>query len=85
MRSDEAFARDVEMRVKEDYPLLAALASGTLLEQARSETNVSEIARAELAKCFAPGRRARSASRPARPLADDSCCTRRAPTSRSGR
>ena len=55
MRSDEAFARDIEMRVKEDYPLLASLASGTLLEQARSETNVSEIARAELAKCFRRG------------------------------
>jgi hypothetical protein len=52
MHNDEAFARDVEMRVKEDYPLLAALASGPLLEQAKAETNVSEIARAELAKCF---------------------------------
>ena len=52
MRGDEAFARDVEMRAKEDYPLLAALASGTLLEQARAETNVSEVARTELAKCF---------------------------------
>jgi hypothetical protein len=52
MHGDEAFARDVEMRTKEDYPLLAALASGTLLEQARAETNVSEVARTELAKCF---------------------------------
>ena len=55
MHGDEAFARDVEMRTKEDYPLLAALASGTLLEQAKAETNVSEVARTELAKCFARG------------------------------
>ncbi len=55
MHNDEAFARDVEMRVKEDYPLLAALANGPLLEQAKAETNVSEIARAELAKCFGRG------------------------------
>jgi len=53
MRSDEAFRRDVDMRAKEDYPLLAALASGPLLAQAKDETNVSETARAEIAKCFA--------------------------------
>ena len=52
MRNDEAFQRDVEMRAKEEYPLLAALANGPLLQQARTETNVSEMARAELAKCF---------------------------------
>ncbi len=55
MRSDEAFERDVEMRAKEEYPLLAALADGPLLQQAKAETNVSEAARAELAKCFARG------------------------------
>jgi hypothetical protein len=55
MHADEAFARDVEMHTKEDYPLLAALASKTLLEQAEAETNVSEIARTELAKCFDRG------------------------------
>lgn len=55
MHGEEAFARDVEMRTKEDYPLLAALASGTLLQQARTETNVSEVARTELAKCFGRG------------------------------
>jgi hypothetical protein len=55
MHADEAFARDVEMHLKEDYPLLAALANGTLLEQAEAETNVSEIARTELAKCFGRG------------------------------
>lgn len=55
MRSDEAFERDVDMRAKEEYPLLAALASGPLLLQAKDETNVSETARAELAKCFSRG------------------------------
>jgi hypothetical protein len=55
MHADEAFARDVEMHTKEDYPLLAALANGTLLKQAEAETNVSEIARTELAKCFGRG------------------------------
>jgi hypothetical protein len=53
MRGDEDFRRDVEMRAKEDYPLLAALANGPLLQQAKVETNVSEGARVELAKCFA--------------------------------
>jgi hypothetical protein len=52
MRNDEAFRRDVEMHAKEEYPLLAALANGPLLLQAKAETNVSEAARAELAKCF---------------------------------
>jgi hypothetical protein len=52
MRSDEAFQRDVEMHAKEEYPLLAALANGPLLQQAKVETNVSELARGELAKCF---------------------------------
>ena len=52
MRSDEAFQREVEMRAKEEYPLLAALANGPMLLQAKTETNVSETARAELAKCF---------------------------------
>jgi hypothetical protein len=52
MRSDEAFRRDVDMHAKEEYPLLAALANGPLLAQAKVETNVSELARAEVAKCF---------------------------------
>jgi hypothetical protein len=52
MRNDEAFQRDVEMLAKEEYPLLAALANGPLLQQAKTETNVSELARAELAKCL---------------------------------
>ena len=52
MRSDEAFQREVEMHAKEEYPLLAALANGPLLLQAKAETNVSETARAEVAKCF---------------------------------
>jgi hypothetical protein len=52
MRSDEAFRRDVDMRAKEEYPLLAALANGPLLAQAKDETNVSELSRAEVAKCF---------------------------------
>src|SRR4030042_2814964 len=52
MHSDEAFRRDVEMHAKEEYPLLAAIANGPLLQQAKAETNVSELTRAELAKCF---------------------------------
>jgi hypothetical protein len=52
MRNDEAFRRDVEMRAKEEYPLLAALANGPLLQQARTETSVSEAVRTELAKYF---------------------------------
>lgn len=53
MRSDEAFAREVDMHAKEEYPLLAALANGPLLQQAIAETNVSETVRTEVAKCFA--------------------------------
>jgi len=52
MRGDEAFRRDVDMRAKEEYPLLAALANGPLLAQAKAETNVSETSRAEVAKCL---------------------------------
>ena len=54
MKSDPAFAKDVEIRVKEDYPLLAALASGPLLYLARTETNVSSAAADEIGKCLGP-------------------------------
>ena len=54
MKSDAAFAKDVEIRVKEDYPLLAALASGSLLYLARTETNISTATADEIAKCLGP-------------------------------
>jgi hypothetical protein len=55
MRSDGPFQRDVEVRVKEGYPLLGALANGPILLVAREETNLSETAAAEIGRCFAHG------------------------------
>jgi hypothetical protein len=52
-KSDAAFRRDVEIRVKQGYPLLTAMSNGGMLYLAGEETNVSESARAELKKCFA--------------------------------
>jgi hypothetical protein len=63
MKSDPAFAKDVEIRVKEDYPLLAALASGPLLYLARTETNISTDTADEISKCLGP-------DNSLRPLAD---------------
>ncbi len=54
VRNDDAFKRDVETRVKESYPLLAALASAPLLYLARSETNISQEAKEEIARCLEP-------------------------------
>ncbi len=54
IKSDPAFAKDVEIRVKEDYPLLAALASGPLLYLARTETNITPAAADEVGACFGP-------------------------------
>jgi hypothetical protein len=48
-----AFRRDVEMRVKQGYPLLAALANGATLAIAGEETAISEAGRTELRACFA--------------------------------
>jgi len=52
-RSDTSFCRDVEIRVKEGYPLLTALANGSLLYLAGREGPNSDQARADLARCFA--------------------------------
>jgi hypothetical protein len=51
--SDAALRREVELRVKQGYPLLSALANGALLFLAGDEAKISEEAKAELAKCFA--------------------------------
>jgi hypothetical protein len=51
--SDAAFRKDVEQRVKQDYPLLAAMANGALLFVAGEETAISDDAKAELRKHFA--------------------------------
>ena len=52
-RSDAAFRRDVDLRVKQGYPLLTAMSNGGLLFLAGEETNISDAARSELSKCFA--------------------------------
>jgi len=51
--NDAAFRRDVEQRVKQGYPLLAAMANGAILYVAAEETAVSDDAKSELKKCFA--------------------------------
>ncbi|HVP17836.1 MAG TPA: hypothetical protein VMU36_02505 [Spirochaetia bacterium] len=51
-RNDPAFQRDVEVRVKEGFPLLAALANGPVLYLAAELPGTSATAREELAKCF---------------------------------
>jgi hypothetical protein len=51
--NDAAFRRDVEQRVKQGYPLLAAMANGAILYVAGEETAVSTDAKSELKKCFA--------------------------------
>ena len=56
MKSDQAFVKEVDARVKEDYPFLAALASGPLLSLARTDTNIAAQAAEEIGKCLsAPG------------------------------
>lgn len=52
-RSDVPFRRDAEIRVKQGYPLLAALSNGGLLHAAGEATKLSDAAKAELGKCFA--------------------------------
>jgi hypothetical protein len=53
MRNDLPFQKDVEVRVKESYPLLGALANGPILLLASKETNISQQAAADIARCFA--------------------------------
>jgi hypothetical protein len=51
-KSDATFRRDVETRVKQGAPLLAALSNGALLFAAADATRIPDAARAELRKCF---------------------------------
>lgn len=51
-RNDAAFRRDVEVRVKEDFPLLSALANGSVLYLAAELPGTPEAARTELGRCF---------------------------------
>ena len=51
-RNDASFRRDVEMRVKQGAPLLAALSNGSLLFAAADGTRIPDAVRAELRKCF---------------------------------
>jgi hypothetical protein len=52
-KSDASFRRDVTARVTRAFPLLTALANGTLLYLLGKEGRVAEEAKRELAKCFA--------------------------------
>ena len=51
-KNDAAFRRDVEVRVKEALPLLAALANGSALYLASELPGTPPVARTEVAKCF---------------------------------
>jgi hypothetical protein len=51
-RNDAAFRRDVEVRVKEDQPLLSALSNGSALYLAAELPGTPQAARSEIAKCF---------------------------------
>jgi hypothetical protein len=56
MRSDQVFTKEVDARVKEDYPFLAALANAPLLTLARTDTNVAANTIEEIGRCLsAPG------------------------------
>ena len=52
MRNDASFQKDVELKVKEGYPFLTALANAPLLYLARSEANLSPESLEEIRRCF---------------------------------
>jgi hypothetical protein len=52
MKNDISFRKDVEVRVKEGYNLLSALANAPVLFLAKSETNISPEALEEIQRCF---------------------------------
>jgi hypothetical protein len=52
MKSDAPFQKDVEIRIKENYPLLGALANGPVLFVAKEEAALSEEAAADIRRCF---------------------------------
>lgn len=51
-RTDVSFRHDVEVRVKEEFPLLAALANGSVLYLAGDLPGTSAAAREQLSHCF---------------------------------
>ncbi len=51
-RTDADFRKDVDQRVKEEFPVLAALANGPILVLAADSPLVTEEAREDLARCF---------------------------------
>jgi len=52
MKDDKAFSRDLEIRLKEDFPLLSALANAPLLFLAREGADLPAEARTEVDRCF---------------------------------
>ncbi len=56
MKSDPVFTKEIDSRVKEDYPFLVALANAPLLTLARTDTNIAANAAEEIGRCLsAPG------------------------------
>lgn len=53
MRDDRAFSRDMEIRIKEDWPLLAALSNAAILFLAREGKELPAEAAREIDRCFA--------------------------------
>jgi hypothetical protein len=51
--NDAFFRKDVEMRVKQGYPLLAAMSNSAILYVAGEETALSADAKTQLRRCFA--------------------------------
>ena len=52
-KNDAAFRRDVETRVTSGFPLLAALANGSILFLAGEEARLAEETKKDLRRCFA--------------------------------
>lgn len=52
-RTDAEFRKDVEQRVKEEFPVLAALANGPILSLASESPTLTDEAREDLTRCFA--------------------------------
>ncbi len=52
-KTDAAFRKDVDTRVKKGFPLLTALSNGGLLYLTAEEARIADDAKRELGKCFA--------------------------------
>ena len=76
---------DVDARVKEDYPLLAALANGPLLTLARTDTSIAAAAAEEIGKCLSEPGQPPPVRRPPGPVAAEAAEAMPARTCRSGR